>query len=377
MAEVDPDWNRMGTAQRFGALRSALAQGPSQAGFIKVCRMLHAMERQAPARFADEVLPYAQEGLERWYALCPLPADGGGELRWDDDDRLARTLQQGLRWPGVLRCVTASPRRLDRLLAGARLEGLRRLELDRRWSWYEPQIREIWEAPWLSQLTALTARSLMVTPLAGKIGELGRLEALELRDSLMAPSGLKALGQLEGLRRVGLPYRHEPAYRNALRMYDLTRHYGGWRLRWEDIEEALAKLLATARWRAVEALGSEEWTPAMTQAVAKRRWPVRSLRLGAGATEHGAALIEALGGVEELSLHLVGAAQLSAMLEAGTQLRTLRLHSYPSAAQEVLAALRSSPRASQLERVAVGCWLWQSAEGTVIGGAQVEEWPDV
>lgn len=368
----------MGIAQRFGALRSALAQGPSQAGFIKVCRMLHAMERQAPARFADEVLPYAQEGTARWYALCPLSADDGGELRWDDDDRLARTLQQGLRWPGVLRCVTASPRgRLDRLLAGARLEGLRRLELDRRWPWYEPRFGEVWDAPWLRQLTALTVRSLIASPLAGKIGELGRLEALDLRDSFMAPSGLKALGQLEGLRRVGLPYMHEPTYRNALRMYHITRHYGGWRLRWEDIEEALAKLLATARWRTVEALGSEGWTPAMTQAVARRRWPVRSLRLGAGATAHGAALIEALGGVEELSLPLVDAAQLSAMLEAGTRLRTLRLDSYPSGAQEVLAALRSSPRAAQLERVAVGRWLWRSAEGMIIGGAQVEEWHDV
>jgi hypothetical protein len=366
----------MGIAQRFGALRSALAQGPSQAGFMRVCRMLHAMERQASARFADEVLPYAQEGMARWYALCPLPADGGGELRWDDDDRLARTLQQGLRWPGVLRCVTASPRgRLDRLLAGARLEGLRRLELDRRWPWYEPPFGEVWDAPWLGQLTALTVRSLIASPLAGKVGELGQLEALDLRDSLMSPSRLNALGQLEGLRRVGLPYRNQIS--ESRYMYDFTRHTSSFGLRWEVVAAALVELLTTARWRAVEALGSEVWTAAMTQAVATRRWPVRSLRLGAGATAHGAALIEALGGVEELSMPLVGAAQLSAMLEAGTQLRTLRLDSYPSGAQEVLAALHSSPRAAQLERVAVGGWLWRSAEGMIIGGAQVEEWHDV
>ena len=182
-------------------------------------------------------------------------------------------------------------------------------------------------------------------------------------------------GQLEGLRRVGLPYRNQIS--ESRYMYDFTRHTSSFGLRWEVVAAALVELLTTARWRAVEALGSEVWTAAMTQAVATRRWPVRSLRLGAGATAHGAALIEALGGVEELSMPLVGAAQLSAMLEAGTQLRTLRLDSYPSGAQEVLAALHSSPRAAQLERVAVGGWLWRSAEGMIIGGAQVEEWHDV
>lgn len=355
MAEVDAGWNRMGQAQRFGVLRSALAQGPTDEGLARVCRMLHAMERQAPERFEEEVYPYARRALAGW-----------GEHVWRDEDRLLRALGQGMCWPGVLGWVRAEVRlKMERLLRDAPMEGIRRLELG-RYFYSEHQVDAIFDAPWVAQLESLSVCGLQVGGLARALPRMRRLESLELGASCTSTTQVAALGALEGLRRVVLPYES--------RMYGMARHWVG--LGEPVMEEALERLLATARWRALEALGGRLWTERMTRLVAERGWPVRELWLGDRALAHGLGLLEVCDGVEVLSLELDDAQGLEALLEAAPRLRVLRI-SARLAREEACAALSRSPRAARLERIELDPGMWYLRGEVKCGDAAVGAWPRI
>jgi hypothetical protein len=355
--------------ERFGEVRSALQQAPSQEGFERLLWMLTCMHKQDAARFEAQVFSYAREGLERWYAACPLGLDGVGELvctgargdRWrvvgraPRGERVARA-PRGEVWLKVARSARVTVNwREEQRLAGARMERLERLCLiPKMYSEYE--LSAALRAPWLEQLTGLEARGLMLGGgLASWSGrDLGRLEALDLTGAYVSDWYLRAVGALEGLRMVGLPY--------GLYMYRFLRHSSGrhgadWH-RVAELEGRLVGLIEGARWRAVEVLSGELWTEAMTRAVAARGWPVREVRLAGGCSWSGrrrnpgvvAGVIEALEGLERL--RVVGASLAEIVLGEG--LREVEV--LEAEAGGMVSAVSGVERLSWSARAGSGSW---------------------
>jgi hypothetical protein len=219
----------MSEVDRFGELRSLLQQAPSQERFDAVVGVLSSMRRQDGERFDAEVFQYSRDGLERWYALCPL--DGRHEWLALSGRVALAALRAQVSWLELMRGLdlTHIPKAaglVDALVSCERLERLEALMLPGkmaasslarvlaapcvgglRFLWMSEQRAGSLDALGSARLERLVALSLFSSELGeeavrGIVEGMPELEVLDLGYSVMEEGQLERL--LAGLRGRGL-----------------------------------------------------------------------------------------------------------------------------------------------------------------------------
>jgi hypothetical protein len=173
--------------QRFGELRSLLAQPPSATGWRQLCAVVGQMADEDEARFAGEVLPYAQDTLRSWPDALRVPTPAWLDAAAASGDHACLPLVRELNTSASHKLDDAAARRL------AHAPGLANVS-----------------ALYMGKLPSIKIAMLRNAPMTRA------LRTLDLDNVKLASASSRALEQMDALREVAARNRNGQVIIDAL-----------------------------------------------------------------------------------------------------------------------------------------------------------------